>query len=98
MVRSVGFQVAGPVARVNEAFHILDTDRVDGALLDVNLNGKETSFPLADELERRGIPFLFVTGMGGDLVSRAFPGIPVLQKPFQPAILGAAIRRMIAKS
>jgi DNA-binding response OmpR family regulator len=98
LVRSVGCQVAGPVARVDEALRIIDTHRIDAALLDVNLNGRETSFPLADELQRRGIPFLFVTGMGADFVSRAFPGIPVVQKPFQPAILSAAIRRMTAKN
>jgi DNA-binding response OmpR family regulator len=98
LVRSAGCEVAGPVARLGDARRIIDTDRIDGALLDVNLNGKETSIPLAVELERRAIPFLFVTGMAGDLVSQAFPGIPVIRKPYQPAILRAAIKRMTGRN
>src|SRR5882724_12925355 len=38
LVRSVGCHVAGPVARLDDAWRIIDTDRIDGALLDVNLN------------------------------------------------------------
>jgi hypothetical protein len=35
----------------------------DAAMLDVNLNG-DKSFPIADALVARGVPFLFATGMG----------------------------------
>ena len=56
----------------------------DCAVLDVNLNAKH-SFPVADLLLARGIPF--ATGYGADGVEARFRGSPVLQKPFSDADL-----------
>lgn len=53
--------VVGPVPSVKEAFEKMDGATLDGALLDVNLNG-EMSFPLARALADQGIPFVFLTG------------------------------------
>jgi DNA-binding NtrC family response regulator len=51
------------------------------ALLDVNL-GQETSLPLADALQDRGIPYLFLTGYGDDTaLSERHRGAPRLTKP-----------------
>lgn len=57
------------------------------ALLDYNL-GDESSEEVAEELERHGIPFYFVTGYG-DAVSKlsASKALGVLQKPYSPADL-----------
>jgi DNA-binding response OmpR family regulator len=96
LVLSVGCRVAGPVARLEDGLRIVQQEWIDGALLDVNLTGNQTSLPLAAELQRRMIPFLFVTAMATDVVSRTFPEIPVVRKPFQPEILRAAVKRLIA--
>lgn len=61
----------------------------DLAILDVNL-GSGTSFPAAEVLARRGIPFLFATGYGAAGLSSEFEGRPVLQKPYAPEELVAA--------
>jgi len=37
------------------------TQSIHGALLDVHLVGQSTSFPVADELTKLGIPFIFYT-------------------------------------
>jgi DNA-binding response OmpR family regulator len=97
LVRSMGYEVVGPVARLDVGMRIIESERIDGALLDVNLSGEETSFPLARELQRQIIPFLFVTGLTKAFVTNAFPGVPVVHKPFQPAVLTFAIKRLIAR-
>lgn len=53
--------------------------QIDAALLNVMLCGK-VSFPVADELRRRAIPFVFVTG-NDTAVRERFPDVPVHSKP-----------------
>jgi CheY-like chemotaxis protein len=56
-----GCDVIGPAASVKQALEQIDGVALDGAVLDVNLAG-ERSFPIAELLAARGIPFLFLTG------------------------------------
>lgn len=64
------------------ALEQLKTFTPDIALLDINL-GSGTSLPVAEELKRRGIPFVFATGyddrtaLPSELLS-----IPVVRKPY----------------
>ena len=56
-----GAEVVGPIANLTKAFDRLDKiPDIRGAVLDINLQG-EMVYPLADELVRRGIPFVFAT-------------------------------------
>lgn len=67
----------------------------DAALLDVNL-GQETSIPLADELRRRGVPYLFMTGYGDrvDLTER-HAAAPRIAKPIDRGLLIEALARLL---
>src|SRR5438477_10424078 len=58
-----GFVVVGPVPRLPEAVVAAGKLEIDVALLDVNLAGQRV-FPVAEALERRAIPFIFMTGYG----------------------------------
>ncbi len=60
MLLQAGAIVVGTTKSVALALHVLATQAVDLACLDINL-GDENSFPVADELASRGIPFVFVT-------------------------------------
>ena len=61
-LEAAGVRVLGPVASVPETLEIVDgAERVDAAVLDVNLAGTMV-FPLAEVLRDRGVPFVFVTG------------------------------------
>ena len=51
-------------------------------MLDVNLNGN-TSYPLAQVLAARGIPFVFSTGYNGHGTQKGYSDRPLLMKPFQ---------------
>lgn len=52
-----GYRVIGPAKTVESALELLDRERPDLVLLDVNLRG-EWSTPVARELRAAGIPFL----------------------------------------
>ena len=58
-----GIEVVGPAASVNEALALLesDTDGLDCAVLDVNLQDDRV-YPVADVLMSREVPFVFTTG------------------------------------
>ena len=61
MVMELGFEVVGTAYRLPEALELAGQEQFDAAVLDVNLN-EQQSFPVADLLASRGIPFLFATG------------------------------------
>ncbi len=81
MLIDLGCTVIGPAMQLSEGLRLAETAELDAAVLDINLNGGR-SFPIADALEARGIPFLFATGYGG---GEALEGRqdPVIQKPYQ---------------
>lgn len=82
MLQELGFEVVGPVGRLQRALAMAAETPIDAAILDLNLNGEHT-YPVAEALTRRGIPFIFATGYGGNGVSDRFRSTPTLQKPFQ---------------
>jgi len=63
------------------------------ALLDVGL-AREKSFAVAERLEALKIPFVFVTGYGGDRVDIAFADRPRLPKPCSSEALLSVMRRL----
>ena len=57
----LGCEIAGVAARFDDALEKATALAFDVAILDVNLSGKE-SFPIAEALRARGMPFVFATG------------------------------------
>lgn len=90
MLTDSGATVVGPAGGVKAALEAISSEQIDGALLDVNLGG-EQSFDVADALARRRIPFVFVTGYGGQGVRERYPDAPTLQKPFVTSDLERAL-------
>ena len=74
--------VAGSADSVATALERVEQGGLDAAILDVNLRGGEKSTPVAEALERAGVPFVFATGGGDEGVDERFRDRPVLQKPF----------------
>jgi CheY-like chemotaxis protein len=75
------------VASTNEqAIALIDTQHFDAALLDLNLKGIR-SYPVADVLAARGVPFAFATGYGGSGLRDDDRERPLLVKPFGSAEL-----------
>ena len=82
MLEDMGFSPVGPVGDIDTALEMLSDDgRLDGALLDVNVAGREV-FPVAAALKARGVPFVFSTGYGEGGLPEDWRGHPTIQKPF----------------
>ena len=78
---AAGAEVVGPAPTVDAALALLERQRVDCAVLDVNLRG-QMAFPLADELRRWGVPFVFATGYDASVVPAQYRDVARWQKPF----------------
>jgi len=88
MLDELGCQSVTAAANVEDALRLAVTEDYDAAVLDVNLNGSK-SYPVADALARRGIPFAFATGYANHGAGTAFDTRPVLRKPYQLRNLSA---------
>ena len=82
MLADLGCEIAASFGALGAALSWLAEQQTppDGAVLDVNLGGGETVFPLATALRARGVPFVFATGYGA-LPSDCFPDAPLIHKP-----------------
>ena len=95
MLLDLGHEVAGLASRLEPALSLAREGAFDLAMLDVNLAG-QASFPVADALRERGIPFLFATGYGIQGIAEEYRSAPVLQKPFRACDLEDALRAVQA--
>jgi CheY-like chemotaxis protein len=95
MLLDLGHEVAGIASRLGPALALARDGAFDVAMLDVNLAG-DRSFPVADLLIERGIPFLFATGYGLDGIEEKYRDRPVLQKPFRARDLGTLLEAAAA--
>lgn len=89
--RAQGASVVGPAASIDDALDLLDGGaRVDGAILDVSLQG-EKAFPVADLLLERNVPFVFSTGYDRSAIPARFAGVTLCEKPVDAAELARAL-------
>jgi len=61
--------------------YLAATADFDGAILDLHVAGQDV-YPVADELRRRGIPFVFSTGSGPGGLRSDYRTWPTLTKPY----------------
>lgn len=92
-LRDFGYAVVGPVENLKSAIQLAATERIDTAIVDINIDG-QVATTVADRLMERGIPFLFVSGYARELGLR-YRGIPLLSKPFTFTDLHHAIERRL---
>ena len=81
MLQELDCAVLGPAGELTEALALARDGALDAALLDVSLRGT-ASFPVAEALQARGIPFAFMSGYGEKDFPPAFREVPRLAKPF----------------
>lgn len=94
-LEAAGAIIAGPASDLREAFRALDP--LPGiAILDVRL-GDETSIPIADELTRLDIPFVFATGTI-DAIPASYLSRPIILKPTANAMILKALASMLEPS
>jgi CheY-like chemotaxis protein len=98
MLDNLGHKVVALALRFGQAVKLATDAQIDVAILDANLNG-QISFPVAELLEARGIPFVFATGYGSAGVDTSYRGRGmVIKKPFDFKDLRGAIERVAAEA
>lgn len=95
-LNDLGCDAVHTAFRLEEAMEQVQTLPLDLALLDVNLAGK-LSYPVAEILKSRGIPFLFLTGYGLAGLPESLRNAAVLSKPFDEESLVKALRTVLGK-
>ena len=94
MLTDLGHQVMGIATRVDKAITLAHDGDFDFAILDINVAGT-LSFPVADILRGRGIPFIFASGYGV-MGARGTHGCnQVLSKPYDRRDLDLAIAQAL---
>lgn len=81
-----GCSVVGPFAKLAKALDAARSTPVDGAVLDINLNG-EMVYPLAEFLAAKKVPFVFITGYTAADLPERFRPCRRLAKPLDPELL-----------
>jgi CheY-like chemotaxis protein len=93
MLTELGATVIGPANSLAAGLHLAETDTIDAAVLDVNMDGERID-PVAAALSARRIPIVFATGYGDDPLGRAHAAL-VLDKPYTQDQLAAALARVL---
>ena len=81
MLHDLGAQVIGPESRLDAALRLAGEAPIDAAILDVNIRGGN-SYPVADILAERGIPFIFCSGYNEWALEERHRDRPRLMKPY----------------
>jgi CheY-like chemotaxis protein len=81
MLVDFGCAVVGTADRVEEALAMIEGRPIDAVVLDVNLRG-QMSYPVADVLAARGVPFVLTTGYARDRLLEPYRKYPYLLKPY----------------
>jgi CheY-like chemotaxis protein len=93
----LGCTVLGPAARVEQALAMIEAaGALDAAVLDINLNGQK-SYPVADALAARGVPFVFATGYSRDSMLNGHREFPLLQKPYRLSKMADALAKLLTQ-
>jgi len=94
MLADLGCTSVSAAATVSQALALVEAQAFDAAMLDVNLDGGN-SYPVADALAARGVPFVFSTGYGGQGLKDGYRDRPVLGKPYRSAELVESLTRLM---
>lgn len=81
MLVDLGCESVTSAATIDQAIALIDAQVFDAAMLDMNLNGKN-SRAVANALAARGVPFVFSTGNSVHDVWDGYNGHAILRKPF----------------
>ncbi|MDP9592089.1 UNVERIFIED_ORG: DNA-binding response OmpR family regulator [Shinella zoogloeoides] len=90
-----GFRVLGPVGTVADALDVIEDDRPDAAVLDVNL-GRERVTPVAIHLNQIGVPFVLASAMSAAELARdcSLADAPNVGKPTRRSDLVLAVKQL----
>jgi two-component SAPR family response regulator len=87
MLQGFGCEVVGPLSDLEDILLAIQAQPLDGALLDVNLRGRQV-FDILPEFISRNIPVVLTSGYDdASLFPREFRELPRISKPFDQSTL-----------
>lgn len=82
-LESIGCEVVGPAASLSAAIQLAHTEPLDAAVLDINIAG-EMIWPVTKELQRRNVPFVFLSAYPViNVIPAHLDAVPRLGKPLE---------------
>ncbi len=96
-IAAAGGSIVGPFVCIADALAALSAQRIDAAVIDLNLRGKR-SIALMEALDRAGIPFVICSGYGAISVPSVFKSRPFVAKPFFADELFGALHRVLPRA
>lgn len=95
MLVDLDYEVVGPFSNLEDGLQAVNTEQLDGAIIDLNLGRGVFSTPVAEALRDRGVPFLLATGYGANEQTDALGYAGLLGKPFSTSDVQAALETML---
>src|SRR5262245_55786195 len=90
----LGHRVVAEAGSVSEGESLVENTEFDLAILDINLCGWNV-LPVAQAIEKRGVPFLFVSGYKRTDLPAPFRDRLLVEKPVEISKLKAAISTVL---
>jgi DNA-binding response OmpR family regulator len=94
-LKAAGYDVIGPVPRLDAALGNLADFGADAVLLDINLGGAPKGLGLAEILDAQRIPFCFITAYSPYLLPVGLRDRPRLEKPFERQRVLAVVAQLL---
>lgn len=94
MLNELGCAVLGPMRSVADGLAVARYAHLDGAVLNIRLSDG-FSFPIAEALRERGVPFFFVSGYNPGSIPKSLHDVPAFAKPVDAETFIDAVRRLI---
>jgi CheY-like chemotaxis protein len=95
MLCDMGCVVVGPATTMAPALEMAGEERLDAALVDLNIRGGK-AFPVLKILNERGIPFLLASGYADWSMPEEWQDRPRLAKPYSPNLLRESLIDLLA--
>lgn len=97
LLAEAGCDVIGPCTDLEAAISVARDAQIDVAVLDIDIEGRPV-YGVADELQRRGVPFIFASGYDKSRTPERLANAISLEKPFDNDALLNALRLAVSGS
>ena len=97
MLCNLGCVPVGPAHNAAKALELIQSERFDAAILDVNLGGV-LAYPVADMLVAREIPFIFTSGYEDNALRTRYSNVKTCTKPYQFEAMEEALVQAMSAS
>ena len=94
LLEELGCIVVGPAPNMAAARQLIESEKIDAALMDVHIRG-ERVFPLCKALAAKGVPFVLTSGYADWNMPEKWQDRPRLQKPYTLDAVDEALKTLL---